>query len=542
MRKQPIHLYAVFLAGVAALASESAVCMAQEGWVAVYTVNAPPVAAVDYEPALLSDEQLDQLLQPIALYPDALLAQVLPAATYVEEVMQASQWLDMYPQATDQAIDAQPWDPSVKAMAHYPTVLKMMSQNPDWTQAVGAAFINQPEDVMAMIQTLRRRAAQAGNLLTTPEQQVIMDGIVVQILPADPQIIYVPEYDIRYVYVRGPTRYQIVFRHRHIIGIWLTNSFDWRNFWLTVGTGWHHGWEYGRDRRWTRVAPPVIFTGVNRRPVEPVRWTHNRAKPLPVLPTSLRRPPVAKPVQTDVDFRARGWTTPPLTKKASAIPAGVIVPSGHTVKADPGHVAKDTPVVVKPLKPSRPNLRTPPTAPQTPLGLPTYQNPREVRRIVNRGQQSLQTHGSSTAAVVDKTPPVVIRKTPPAVVDKTPPGVVDKTPPAVIRRTPPAVVDKTPPAVTRRTPPAVVDKTPPVVTRRTPPAVVDQTPPAVTRGTPPAVVDKTPPAVTRRTPPAVVDQTPPAVTRGTPPAVLEDIAPASETKAQSDRGHKSLRR
>ena len=486
MRKEPIHLRAAFVVAVATLASASAVCMAQGGWAAGYPVHAPPVAAVVSEPALLSDEQLDQLLQPIALYPDALLAQVLPAATYVEEVMQAGQWLDRYPQADERALDAQPWDPSVKAVAHYPTVLQMMSRNPDWTQAIGAAFVDQPEDVMAVIQMLRGRAVGAGNLLTTPEQQVIVDGGIVYILPADPQILYVPEYDIRYVYVRRPTRYRIMFRRRHAVGGWLINSFDWLHRGLTVGTGWHYGWEYGRGRRWTRAAPRVIVRGGSRRSAPPARWTHNRAKPRPVLPASLRRAPVAKPARTDADFRTRGWTTPPRTHKGLSSPGGVVVPFWGTVKGAPARVVKDRPIVVKRSTPSRPNLRTPPAAPATPLGLPTYQNPGEVRRIVNRGQKSLQTRGLPGAPVVRKTPP---RRT-----DRTPPGVISKTPP---RR-----IEKTPPRRTDRTPPGVISKTPP-----------------------------------RR-----VEKTPPAATRKSRPGVLEEVAPARETKAWSDRGHRSMRR
>ena len=121
---------------------------------------------------LFSPEQLENLLAPIALYPDPLLAQVLLSATFVDQVDEASRWMRAY--NNPNAIDDQPWDVSVKAVAHYPSVLYMMSDQLDWTASLGQAYVYQSTDVMTSIQRLRALAYAAGNLVTNEEQQVIV--------------------------------------------------------------------------------------------------------------------------------------------------------------------------------------------------------------------------------------------------------------------------------------------------------------------------------------------------------------------------------
>src|SRR5438067_2481169 len=160
---------------------------------------APPVQVVP-SAQWLDEEQLDELTGPIALYPDPLIAQILPASTYPLEVTTADQWLRVYPQPSEDAINAQNWDPSIKALVHYPDVLDMMSQRMDWTTQLGQAFLNQPADVMNSIQRLRGEAQAAGTLVTTPEQQIILDDGLIDIVPVNPEIIYVPIYDPAIVY------------------------------------------------------------------------------------------------------------------------------------------------------------------------------------------------------------------------------------------------------------------------------------------------------------------------------------------------------
>jgi hypothetical protein len=161
----------------------------------------------------LTPQQLDNLIAPLALYPDPLLSQVLVAATYPLEVVEANQWLQQNRSLTGTALmDAakqQNWDPSVQALVAFPDVLTRMNQDVRWTTDLGNAFLGQQKDVMAAIQRLRGRAQANGKLKTTPQETVTtqtQDGqTAIAIQPADPQVIYVPTYDPTYVW--GPPAY-----------------------------------------------------------------------------------------------------------------------------------------------------------------------------------------------------------------------------------------------------------------------------------------------------------------------------------------------
>jgi len=153
-------------------------------------------------------EELDQMLAPIALYPDSLLAQILMASTYPLEVVQADRWAkqnkDLKGDPLTAALEKQPWDPSVKSLVNFPQVLAMMSEKLDWTQKLGDAFLAQQKDVMATVQDLRRKAVEAGNLKTTNEQKVIVEKETIIIEPASPQVVYVPTYNPTVVYGAWP--------------------------------------------------------------------------------------------------------------------------------------------------------------------------------------------------------------------------------------------------------------------------------------------------------------------------------------------------
>ena len=156
------------------------------------------------------EEELDQMLAPIALYPDSLLAQVLMAATYPADVAEAAKWSKANPdQKGDEAVKAvesQSWDPSVQSLVAFPQVLATMDQDPAWVQKVGDAFLAQPEDVMDAVQRLRAAAKKAGNLESTEQQKVIVEEApqtqqsVIVIEPAQPQVVYVPTYNPTVVY------------------------------------------------------------------------------------------------------------------------------------------------------------------------------------------------------------------------------------------------------------------------------------------------------------------------------------------------------
>ena len=152
---------------------------------------------------LLSADQLDNLVAPIALYPDPLISQILVATTYPLEVVEASQWLQRNPNLRDEALTQaalnQDWDPSVQALVVFPGVLKYLTEDIAWTTDLGNAFLAQEGDVMDAIQRMRDRAARSGKLATTAEQQVIRvedsGQPVYEILPTNPTVVYVPVYD-----------------------------------------------------------------------------------------------------------------------------------------------------------------------------------------------------------------------------------------------------------------------------------------------------------------------------------------------------------
>lgn len=170
----------------------------------------PPPQAADAKS--FSQQELDQLVAPVALYPDALLAQILMASTYPLEIVSAERWVKANPQlkgtALEDALQGQAWDPAVKSLTVFPTVLAMMSEKLDWTQKLGDAFLAQQQDVMATVQALRAKALAEGTLKDSKEQKVTTqtenDKTVIIIEPVDPEVVYVPTYDPAVVYGTWP--------------------------------------------------------------------------------------------------------------------------------------------------------------------------------------------------------------------------------------------------------------------------------------------------------------------------------------------------
>ncbi len=155
----------------------------------------------------LGAETLEQLVAPIALDPDALLAQILTASTYPAQVAVADQWLHQMqaqgygsPDQIAEGANAQNWDASVKGLTAFPQVLDMMNQNLAWTTNLGEAYYNQPSDVMQTVQVLRQRAQEAGNLQPTPQESVTEDQGSIEVAPTNPETVYVPEYNPWYAY------------------------------------------------------------------------------------------------------------------------------------------------------------------------------------------------------------------------------------------------------------------------------------------------------------------------------------------------------
>ena len=220
------------------------------------TISQPPQAAEQ------SAEQLQQLVAPIALYPDTLVAQILPAATYPEQIVEAAKWMEerkgLQGDQLAKEVDAQPWDPSVKGLTQFPSVLANMKQNLAWTSELGDAYMNQQQDAAQAIQTMRQRAKQAGNLNSTPQEKVKTEGQTegqtITIEPAQPDIVYVPAYDPWLVYgaplgvFPGWHPYPGLFLDGPGIdfglgfGIGFFAGFGWG--WHHWDCDWHHDWHH----------------------------------------------------------------------------------------------------------------------------------------------------------------------------------------------------------------------------------------------------------------------------------------------------------
>jgi hypothetical protein len=171
---------------------------------AVAIQEAQGTQSAPIQPAQLTSEHLQQLAAPIALYPDELVAQVLAASTYPAEIVEANRWLQQNSSLKGaqlaSAVDKQPWDPSVKALIEFPSVLANMDKNLSWTSALGDAYFNDQQDVMNAIQALRKRAEDAGTLKTTTQQNVTTQGQTIIIEPVNPGVVYLPAYDPWIVY------------------------------------------------------------------------------------------------------------------------------------------------------------------------------------------------------------------------------------------------------------------------------------------------------------------------------------------------------
>jgi hypothetical protein len=262
-------------------------------------VQGPPPAPMYYPrtpapPATpVAPNPLDQLMAPVALYPDPLISIILPASTFPSDVASAGAYLNGG--GDPGQVDGQPWDPSVRSLAHYPDVTKWMAQNPVWTQAVGAAFASQPAEVMKAIQRLRELAQADGTLQNTPQQQVIVYSTYVEIEPAQPNVIYVPIYDPAIVFVDQPYYGYggpfFSYGPAYEAGPWLTFGCNWRGGdVLIVGEGYWRGDGGG----WRSHDQASFVVSASVRP-----WSFPANRPRPQAPSGWRTNPqvlMARPI------------------------------------------------------------------------------------------------------------------------------------------------------------------------------------------------------------------------------------------------------
>jgi hypothetical protein len=294
--------------------------------------STPPTAAAQVSPSLNAAE-LDQLTAPIALYPDPLIAQILMAATYPLEVVEAARWLEVPANAQLKgdllatALQQQSWDLSVKSLVPFPELLGMMNMNLQWTERIGDAFLAQQAGVMDSIQRLRQHAMNAGSLTSTPQQTVASDDGNVTIEPASPDVVYVPYYNPLVAF--GPwawTDYPPfyfgippgIFFGDAVIGfgigfgivgpLWGWNSWDWRGRGINIGHPrvprypsprpgpWQHDPAHRRGVPYRDAATATRFLGQNAATRREFRGFPGES-PTRVAPPSTRMPEVGRPSQ-----------------------------------------------------------------------------------------------------------------------------------------------------------------------------------------------------------------------------------------------------
>ncbi len=414
----------------------------------------PPIAAQEWE-VQFSPEQLENLVAPIALYPDPLLAQVLLAATFPDQIDAAAREMRAY--GTRYNIDLSPWDVSVKAVAHYPTVLSMMADKLDWTTTLGQAYVTQSADLMDAVQRLRHQARSYGHLVTTAQQQIVESDGYIYIYPAQAQYIYVPVYDPAVVYVRSPWVVAapiIAFGVGLLIGSWLNHDCDWHHH-----NVYYHGWGgygygpgpvwVGRSRPHVRINNAYVNNTYNNVVVN--RTVINRN----VNYGALNR---YNTVHRDVDYnnvrRERG-------------PAGGVRPQSPR----PTEAQKDNKIIRRNIDPNDPRINA------------------------NRGRGQLPQQAQPEARRPDTVPGPTAR---PGTTDRrVPPGQVKQQPQVTQptgptaqqpQVTPPGRRTETRPGAERRVPPGQEKKQPQVTQPAPQPRVEAQVPrtPRVQRTTPPS--------------------------------------------------------
>jgi len=399
-------------------------------------VPSPPAAAAPTTAArTFSEQELDQLIAPIALYPDALLAQVLMASTYPLEVVEAHRWAQGHSYlAGDQlqaALQEQTWDPSVKGLVTVPQVLAMMDEKLDWTEKLGDAFLAQRQDVMETVQRLRAKAQAAGNLSSTPQQTVVTEGEAIAIEPVNPQVIYVPVYNPAVIY--GPWWWPAPPYYWYPPGYYAgPGPFIYFGFGVVVGAAIWGTCDWGHR---TVIVNVHNYNTFNRTSITNPHWAHDvyHRRGVPYKDDAIRREYRRELPGADGRRDFRGYEAP---SRIRELPR----PSGQQIRQEP----------------AQPGARPVPGA-----------GDRVPRASPAPGQQP-----PSVGQRFPVAPPVA--RQPPAVEQRLPPApTAPRQPPDVGQRLPPPAppISRQPPSVGQRFPVAPpVGRQPPGVSPRVPPA------------------------------------------------------------------------
>jgi len=244
---------------------------------AIAAMAAVPLLAQGPPPPSFAPQELDRLVARIALYPDPLLAQVLAAATYSDQIPEAARWADEHHYLTGEALaraieaDQLPWDPSVQALLPFPSVLSMMASDMSWTRQLGDAFLAQNQDVMDAVQRMRRQARDFGYLRSSG-QIVVTGGPYIEIVPVNPAVIYVPYYDPLIVFARPRPGFRVSRGITFSFGIaigpafrpwgWGGNRIVWNTHTVIINNAeWRRGWAnragYAHPYAIRRPGPPA---------------------------------------------------------------------------------------------------------------------------------------------------------------------------------------------------------------------------------------------------------------------------------------------
>jgi len=345
-------------------------------------------APTDQAADVYSIADLEYLLGPIALYPDPLLALILPASTHPDQIAEAARWLESNAAAVARndftEVDAKPWDPSVQALTRFPDTIKMLAEHLDWTESLGWAFSVQDADVAAVIQMLRAKAESTGNLKSTPEQAVTTreegGARVIYIAPTDPERIYVPVYDSSLVFDTVVTG-ALVFGTAVVVGSAWNNRWGWNN------RNWNQVW----------VRPPGPGW---RPPVRPIRPPPGAWRPGgPGRPPGVRpdrpgvRPPGQRPDRPGAGVRPdRPGIRPDRPDRPSVRPDRPAVRPDRPAARPKRPATRPSRPEARPQRPAaRPEARParPATRPQRPAARPSVQPSRPQSRP-SRPQQRPQ--------------------------------------------------------------------------------------------------------------------------------------------------------
>ena len=361
---------------------------------------------------------LDQLLGPIALYPDPLLAQVLPAATAPDDLALAVKFLEDGGDLGQ--VDAQPWNDNAKALARYPEVLRMMNRSRDWTDAVGAAFLDQRKDVMDSIQRLRAAAMASGALQTTNEQRVVAEKGIVCIYPDDPSAIHLPQYDPKAVYASQSTpggKGLITFGSVLLVGYWLNYELDWRKH--RVYSYDCQEFPYGRRNPWYFGGQngSEVFPNIPKQRNQEWKPDKHKMRPFAVLDEPL---PTIQNFSAPAEAPTDNEPAKPKTEsRPLSAPKDLPPPPPDLKPVDPEMESLEESPAAKPSRPAVGVQKPVERAPQSPKavqpkpaavkpipGKPAKASPAEVKSIPAKAGKAKSVEEKAVPAKAGKTKPV----------------------------------------------------------------------------------------------------------------------------------------